>query len=61
MDEQNCTIETMKSTINKVMNGDLENLILLVKKGKSPSNEVNESCCNSFYNYLYAMIQKSKS
>lgn len=59
-DELNCPLEigNLDSKIHTAMNGDLERLkpfgLLAMMAGNS-TDEVNQACCNSFANYIYAM------
>ena len=53
------TLQSLQDAIYAKMTGTLERIPwfgLLNSKGGSPTEEVISACCNSFANYVYAMI-----
>lgn len=51
------TIGSLDNKIYKFMTG-IDEKVLLISKGNSPSGEVIKACCNSFANYIYTMVNK---
>lgn len=60
-EELNCPLSlgSLNNSIYKKMTGYNEKKVLLKGKGKSPTDEIIELCCDSFANYIYAMLNKN--